>query len=168
MRRQKNNDTRKNMTNQITICLWFDNQAEEAANFYTSVFKNSEIVNISRYGKEGFEIHGQKEGTVMTVGFRINDQNFTALNGGPFFKFNEAISLQIFCETQTEIDFYWDKLTDGGEEGQCGWLKDKFGISWQVIPTILNELLSNPAKADKVTKAFLQMKKFDIESLKLA
>ena len=154
------------MTNQITICLWFDNQAEEAAKFYTSVFKDSKIENVSRYSKEGFEIHGRKEGTTMTVGFRIKGQSFTALNGGPLFKFNEAISLQIFCETQAEIDYYWDKLTDGGEEGQCGWLKDKYGISWQVIPTILNELLSNPAKADKVTKAFLQMKKFYIESLK--
>jgi predicted 3-demethylubiquinone-9 3-methyltransferase (glyoxalase superfamily) len=156
------------MTNQITICLWFDNQAEEAANFYTSVFKDSKIENVSRYGKEGFEIHGRKEGTAMTVGFRIKGQTFTALNGGPLFKFNEAISLQIFCETQAEIDYYWDNLTDGGEEGQCGWLKDKYGISWQVIPTILNELLSNPAKADKVTKSFLQMKKFDIEMLKRA
>ena len=108
------------MTNQIAPCLWFDNKAEEAANFYTSIFKNSKIESINRYGKEGFEIHGRKEGTVLTVGFQINGQPFTALNGGPVFKFNEAISFQIFCETQEEIDDYWSKLTDEGQEGQCG------------------------------------------------
>jgi predicted 3-demethylubiquinone-9 3-methyltransferase (glyoxalase superfamily) len=156
------------MTNQITPCLWFDNQAEEAAGFYTSVFTNSRIDTISRYGKEGFEIHGQKEGTAMTVAFQINGQPFTALNGGPIFKFNEAISLQIFCETQEEIDDYWSKLTDGGEEGQCGWLKDKFGLSWQIIPSVLPQLLSDPARAGRVTAAFLQMKKFDIEKLNQA
>jgi predicted 3-demethylubiquinone-9 3-methyltransferase (glyoxalase superfamily) len=156
------------MKNLITLCLWFDNQAEEAARFYTTLFKNSKIESISRYGKEGFEIHGQKEGTVMTVNFNINGQSVMALNGGPVFKFNEAMSLQIFCDTQKEIDFYWDKLTEGGEEGQCGWLKDKFGISWQVIPSILSELMSNPAKSGRVTEAFLKMKKFDIEKLKNA
>jgi predicted 3-demethylubiquinone-9 3-methyltransferase (glyoxalase superfamily) len=157
------------MTNQkITPCLWFDNQAEEAAKFYTSIFKNSKIESISRYGKEGFEIHGQKEGTVLTVVFQINGQPFTALNGGPLFKFTEAISFQVFCETQEEIDYYWDKLTDGGEEGQCGWLKDKFGLSWQIVPTILPKLLIDPTKAERVTKAFLQMKKFDIEKIKQA
>ncbi len=153
------------MTNQITTFLWFDYQAEEAVNFYLSIFQNSKIESISHYGKEGFEIHGQKEGTVLTIGFQINGQSFTALNGGPFFKFNEAISFQIFCDTQEEIDYYWSKLTDGGEESQCGWLKDKYGISWQIVPTILKKLLSDPDKADKVTKAFLQMKKFDIERL---
>jgi predicted 3-demethylubiquinone-9 3-methyltransferase (glyoxalase superfamily) len=153
------------MKNQLTIFLWFENQAEEAANFYTSVFKDSKIENINRYGKEGFEIHGREEGTVMTVSFRINGQSFTALNGGPVFKFNEAISFQIFCETQAEIDYYWNRLSDEGQEGQCGWLKDKFGISWQIIPEILSELMSDPAIAVRVTKAFLQMKKFDIESL---
>lgn len=154
------------MTNQkITPCLWFENQAEEAANFYTSVFKNSKIESISRYGKEGFEIHGQKEGTVLTVNFQINGQPFTALNGGPVFKFSEAVSFQVFCETQEEIDHYWNELTHGGQEGQCGWLKDKFGLSWQVVPTILPKLLTDPAKAGRVTKAFLQMKKFDIEKL---
>lgn len=154
------------MTNQITPCLWFDNQAEEAANFYTSIFKNSKIEAISRYGKEGFEIHGQKEGTALTVSFQINGQSYTALNGGPIFKFTEAISFQVPCETQDEIDYYWSKLTeDGGEESQCGWLKDKFGLSWQITPTILPELMSNPKVADKVMKAFLQMKKFDIEKL---
>jgi predicted 3-demethylubiquinone-9 3-methyltransferase (glyoxalase superfamily) len=156
------------MTNQITLCLWFDNKAEEAANFYTSVFKKSKIDSINRYGKEGYEIHGQKEGTVMTVGFQINGQSFIALNGGPVFKFNEAISLQVFCETQEEIDYYWSKLTDGGEESQCGWLKDKFGLSWQIIPTVLSKLLKDPAKAGRVTNAFLKMKKFDIEGLKHA
>ena len=153
------------MSKQITTCLWFDNQAEEAANFYISVFKNSKIDAISRYGKDGFEIHGQKEGTVMTVAFQINGQSFTALNGGPIFKFNEAISFQVFCDSQEEIDYYWNKLTEGGEEVQCGWCKDKYGISWQIIPSILPELMSNPAKAGKVTQAYLQMKKFDIQKL---
>ena len=153
------------MKNNINIFLWFDNQAEEAARFYTSIFKNSKIDNISYYGKEGFEIHGQKEGTVMTISFQINGLTFTALNGGPLFKFNEAISLQVFCDTQQEIDHHWSMLTDGGEESQCGWLKDKFGLSWQIVPSILSTLLSDPSKAGKVTNAFLQMKKFDIEKL---
>lgn len=153
------------MINQITPCLWFDNQAEDAAKFYTSIFKNSKIERLNRYGKEGFEIHGQKEGTVLTVNFKINGQSFTALNGGPVFKFNEAISFQVYCDSQDEIDFYWSKLTDGGEEGQCGWLKDKYGVSWQIVPTILPELMSDPTRAGKVTEAFLQMKKFDIEKL---
>jgi predicted 3-demethylubiquinone-9 3-methyltransferase (glyoxalase superfamily) len=156
------------MKNQITPCLWFDNQAEEAVNFYTSIFKNSKIESISRYGKEGFEVHGQKEGTVLTVNFQINGQPYTALNGGPIFKFNESVSFQVFCETQEEIDNYWNKLTDGGEEGQCGWLKDKFGLSWQIIPTILPKLLLDPSRAGRVTQAFLQMKKFDIEKIKNA
>jgi predicted 3-demethylubiquinone-9 3-methyltransferase (glyoxalase superfamily) len=156
------------MTHQITPCLWFDNQAEEAVNFYTSIFKNSKIENISRYGKEGFEFHHQKEGTAMTVGFQINGQSFTALNGGPIFKFNEAISFQVYCDTQSEIDNYWVKLTEGGQESQCGWLKDKFGVSWQIIPSILPKLMSDPARAGRVTNAFMQMKKFDIEKLKQA
>jgi len=153
------------MTNKITICLWFDNQAEEAAIFYTTVFKNSKIESITRYGKEGFEFHGQQEGTVMTINFNVNGQSFTALNGGPLFKFNESVSFQVFCESQEEIDDYWDKLTAGGEESQCGWLKDKFGVSWQIIPDILPVLLKDPAKAGKVTNAFMQMKKFDISKL---
>ena len=156
------------IVNQITPCLWFDNQAEEAAIFYTSVFDNSKIENISRYGKEGFEIHGQKEGTALTVAFEINGQTFTALNGGPVFKFTEAISFQVFCQTQEEIDYYWSNLTEGGEEGQCGWLKDKFGVSWQIVLSILPELMSNPATAGNVMNAFLQMKKFDIEKLRQA
>lgn len=153
------------MKYQIVPCLWFDNEAEEAAFFYTSIFKNSVIGNISRFGKAGFEHHGKQEGTVMTVDFSINNQKFTALNGGPVFKFNEAVSFQVFCDTQEEIDFYWDKLTEGGEESQCGWLKDKFGVSWQIIPSILPQLMSNPEKVGPVTTAFLQMKKFDIEKL---
>lgn len=153
------------MKHQITPCLWFDNQAEEAARFYTSIFEDSKIESITRYGKEGYEIHGQKEGSVMTVSFRINGQPYTALNGGPIFKFNESISFQVFCKDQEEIDYYWDKLTEGGEEVQCGWLKDKFGVSWQIEPEILSELLSDPNKAGKVTNAFMQMKKFDIAKL---
>ena len=156
------------MTKLITPCLWFDNQAEEAVQFYTSVFKNSKIISISRYGKEGFDIHGLKEGSVMTVVFKINGQLFTALNGGPVFKFNESISFQVFCKTQKEIDYYWNKLTEGGAEIQCGWLKDKFGISWQIIPSILPKLMSDHDKAERVVKAYLQMKKFDIEILKQA
>jgi predicted 3-demethylubiquinone-9 3-methyltransferase (glyoxalase superfamily) len=152
----------------ITPCLWFDHQAEQAVNFYLSVFKNSRIDHISRYGSEGFEIHGQREGTVMGIRFRLDGQPFSAINGGPVFHFNEAISFQVYCDTQEEIDYYWDKLTEQGEEVQCGWLKDQFGVSWQVVPTILEELLNDPSRADRVTKAFLQMKKFDIEKLKSA
>jgi predicted 3-demethylubiquinone-9 3-methyltransferase (glyoxalase superfamily) len=149
----------------ITPCIWFDNQAEQAALFYTSVFRNSEITGISRYGKEGFEYHGQKEGTVMTVNFTLNGQPFTVLNGGPVFRINEAISFQVFCETQEEIDFYWEKLTEGGEEIQCGWLKDRFGVSWQIVPTVLSQLMSDPSRAGRVAQAFFQMKKFDIAKL---
>jgi predicted 3-demethylubiquinone-9 3-methyltransferase (glyoxalase superfamily) len=153
------------MKDKITPCLWFDSQAEEAANFYVSIFKNSKIESISRYGKEGFEIHGQKEGTVLTVVFQINGQAYTALNGGPLFKFNESVSFQVFCDTQEEIDYYWNKLTEEGEESNCGWLKDKFGLSWQIVPSMLPELLCDPAKAGKVTNAFMHMKKFDIAKL---
>jgi len=152
----------------IIPCLWFDNQAEEAANFYTSIFKNSKIVSISRYAREGFEIHGREAGSVMTVNFQLNGQPFIALNGGPVFKFNEAISFQVLCETQQEIDYYWDRLTAGGQEVQCGWLKDKFGVSWQIVPVLLARLLGDPTRAERVTRAFLQMKKFDIEKLKQA
>jgi predicted 3-demethylubiquinone-9 3-methyltransferase (glyoxalase superfamily) len=152
----------------ITPCLWFDGRAEEAARFYVSIFKNSKIGPISRYGKEGFDVHGQKEGTVLTVSFQINGQPFTALNGIPAFKFTEAVSFQVFCDTQEEIDHYWEKLADGGHEGQCGWLKDRFGLSWQIVPSILPKLMSDPARAGRVTTAFLQMKKFDIEKLKHA
>ena len=131
----------------ITPCLWFDNQAEEAANFYTSIFKNSKIGNITRYGKEGYEIHGRKEGTVMTLDFEIEGKKFTALNGGPVFKFNEAISFVVHCETQKEVDYYWEKLSEGGDEKaqQCGWLKDKYGVSWQIVPEVLSKLVGDPA-----------------------
>jgi predicted 3-demethylubiquinone-9 3-methyltransferase (glyoxalase superfamily) len=153
------------MTNQITPCLWFDNQAEEAAEFYTSIFKNGSIKTVSRYGKEGFEFHKQPEGTAMTVVFEINGQIFTALNGGPVFKFTEAISFQVFCDTQEEIDHYWNALTEGGKESQCGWLKDKYGISWQIVPGILPSLMTDPARAGRVTNAFMLMKKFEIAKL---
>ncbi len=155
----------------ITPCLWFDNQAEEAANFYTSIFKNSKIGNVTRYGKEGYEIHGREEGTVMAMDFEIDGQKFTALNGGPIFKFNEAISFVVNCETQEEIDYHWEKLTaDGGQESVCGWLKDKYGVSWQIIPEVLGELVGDPAseKSQRAMKAMLQMKKIDIEGLKKA
>jgi predicted 3-demethylubiquinone-9 3-methyltransferase (glyoxalase superfamily) len=156
----------------ITPCLWFDNQAEEAANFYTSIFKNSKIGRIARYGKEGYEIHGRSEGTVMTVEFEIDGQAFTALNGGPIFKFNEAISFQVRCETQEEVDYYWEKLSEGGDKKaqQCGWLKDKYGMSWQVIPKVLSELLGDPdsEKSQRAMKAMLQMKKIDIGKIKRA
>jgi len=154
----------------ITPCLWFDTEAEAAANHYVSIFKNSKIVKIGRYGKEGKEIHGKAAGSVMAVEFEIEGQKFVGLNGGPQFKFTEAISFQITCETQAEIDHFWSKLTDGGKEVQCGWLKDKFGLSWQVVPRVLPELLgnANAEKADRVMKAMLQMKKFDIAALQKA
>ena len=154
----------------ITPCLWFDSQAEEAAKFYASVFKNSKIGKISRYGKEGFEIHGRTAGTVMTVEFEIEGQKFVALNGGPHFKFNEAVSFQIHCETQQEIDYFWSTLAEAGEEGPCGWLKDKFGLSWQVIPRALPQMLmdENSEKAQRVMKSMLQMRKIDIAALKQA
>ena len=153
------------MTKQITPCLWFDNQAEEAAKFYTSIFKNGRITAVSRYGKEGFEFHKQPEGTAMTVVFEINGQTFTAMNGGPVFKFTEAISFQVFCDSQEEIDHYWDNLTKDGQEVQCGWLKDKYGVSWQIVPSMLPTLMTDPARAGRVTNAFMQMKKFDIAKL---
>src|SRR5262245_55560331 len=154
----------------ITPCLWFDTEAEAAANHYVSIFKNSKIVKIGRYGKEGKEVHGKEAGSVMAVDFELEGQKFVGLNGGPKFKFDEAISFQIGCETQAEIDYFWSKLTDGGKEVQCGWLKDKFGLSWQVVPRKLPELLgdTNPDKAGRVMKAMLQMKKFDIAALRKA
>ena len=156
----------------ITPFLWFDTQAEEAANFYVSIFKNSEIGHISRYGKAGHEIHGREPGSVMTIEFELDGQKFTALNGGPVFKFNEAVSFSIHCESQEEVDYYWEKLTAGGDKRaqQCGWLKDKFGVSWQVVPKQLLELLNDPDKqrAERVTQAMLQMKKIDIEALRQA
>jgi len=154
----------------ITPCLWFDSEAEDAAKFYVSVFENSTMGTVSRYGNEGQEIHGKAPGSVMVAEFEINGQKFTALNGGPQFKFDEAISFQVPCETQKEIDYFAAKLSDGGEQGPCGWVKDKFGLSWQVFPSALPRMLSDPDrnKADRVTKAFLQMKKFDIAALERA
>lgn len=151
----------------ITPFLWFNNKAEEAANFYVSLFKNSKILDISRYGDAG---PGQK-GSVMTVNFQLEGQEFVALNGGPEFKFTEAISLYVNCKTQAEVDELWEKLTaNGGEESQCGWLKDKYGLSWQIVPTTLTEMLSDPdpVKAQRVMQAMLQMKKIDIQGLKNA
>lgn len=153
----------------MSICLWFEKQAEEAAKYYTSIFKNSEMGAVSRYGKEGFEIHHMPEGTAMVANFKLNDLDFMALNGGPQFKFNESVSIVVNCESQEEIDHYWNNLTsDGGKESQCGWLKDKFGVSWQIVPTVLGSLMSDPQKAQKVMHAFMQMKKFDIDTLKKA
>ncbi len=156
----------------ITPCLWFDSNAEEAVNFYASIFKNSKIGKISRFGKEGFEIHGKPEGSVMTVEFELNGQTFTALNGGPIFKFNEAISLQVNCESQEEVDYYWEKLSEDGDEKaqQCGWIKDRYGLSWQVVPVVLGEMLrdKDTEKSERVMKALLQMKKLDIGKLKQA
>jgi len=150
----------------ITPFLWFDGKAEEAANLYTSIFKNSKILNISRYGEEG----PGPAGTVMTVTFQLDGQEFTALNGGPMFKFTEAISFFVNCETQEEVDELWEKLSEGGEEEQCGWLKDKYGVSWQIVPTALMEMLQDKdaERAQRVMKAMLQMKKIDIETLKQA
>jgi predicted 3-demethylubiquinone-9 3-methyltransferase (glyoxalase superfamily) len=150
----------------ISPFLWFDTQAEQAANLYVSIFKNSKIVKIARYGDAG---PGPK-GSVMTVEFELDGQRFIALNGGPHFKFNEAISFSIECETQAEVDEYWNKLSAGGVEGQCGWLKDRFGLSWQVNPTILGEMLADPdpAKARRAMEAMLKMKKIDIAALKRA
>ena len=156
----------------ITPCLWFDDQGEEAARFYTGIFPNSKILNISYYGEAGQEIHGQKPGTVMTASFELDGHEFTALNGGPHFKFNEAVSFQINCDDQQEVDYYWEKLGEGGDEKaqQCGWLKDKYGLSWQVVPVILFELLNDAdkQKSQKVMKAMLQMKKIDISELNRA
>ena len=156
----------------ISPRLWFDDQAEDAARFYTSIFKNSKIERIARYGKAGQEIHRRPPGSVMTVEFELEGQRFTALNGGPVFKFNEAVSLQIHCETQDEVDYYWKRLSEGGDEKaqQCGWLKDKYGLSWQVVPTVLPDMLKDheSPKAQRAMEAMLQMKKLDIAKLKQA
>jgi len=154
----------------MAICLWFDDQAEEAAEFYTSVFKDSAINRINKYGKEGFEYHRKPEGSVMEVEFRLNDMKLTALNGGPLFRFNESVSIMVYCETQEEIDNYWSKLTEGGEESMCGWLKDKYGVSWQIIPTLFNEYIvdNNTERKARVEKAVFQMRKLIIADLKNA
>jgi predicted 3-demethylubiquinone-9 3-methyltransferase (glyoxalase superfamily) len=150
----------------ITPFLWFDNNAEEAVQFYTSIFKNSKVLETARYGEGG---PGPK-GSIMTMKFKLNGQEFIALNGGPHFKFNESISFVVDCETQEEVDDYWEKLTAGGKEIQCGWLKDKYGLSWQIVPMILGQLMSDkdPKKSKRVVQAMLKMVKIDIEGLKRA
>lgn len=154
----------------ITTNLWFDDQAEQAARFYTSVFKNAKMGRITRYGKEGYEIHGKPAGTVMNVEFQLEGQGFLALNGGPQFTFNEAVSFIVNCGDQQEVDAYWEKLSAGGDEKAqvCGWLKDKYGVSWQIIPTVLPEMLDDPKKSEQVMKVMLQMKKIDITALQRA
>ncbi|HMQ54358.1 MAG TPA: VOC family protein [Anaerolineae bacterium] len=147
----------------ITPFLWFDNQAEEAVNFYTSIFKNSQVGKIARYGESG----PGPQGSVMTIAFQLNGQDFLALNGGPHFKFTEAVSFVVNCETQAEIDEFWEKLSEGGEIQQCGWLKDRYGLSWQIVPTVIDELLtdSDPARRERVAQAILQMTKLDLPIL---
>ncbi len=156
----------------ISPCLWFDDQAEDAARFYTAIFPNSRITAIVRYGKAGREIHGRPAGSVMTVAFELDGKPFTALNGGPVFKFTEAVSFQIHCNTQSDVDYFWERLSEGGDRNaqQCGWLKDKFGLSWQVVPTVLPELMTSPdpAKSERTMSAMLQMKKLDIAALERA
>lgn len=156
----------------ISPCLWFDDQAEDAAKFYTAIFSNSRINTISYYGEEGQEIHGKPAGSVLAVAFELDGCAFSALNGGPAFTFNEAISLMVTCETQGEVDLYWEKLAEGGDKNaqQCGWLKDKFGVSWQIVPAILFKLLSDTdgQKSQRAMGAMLQMRKLDIEALQLA
>ena len=156
---------------EMKTCLWFDNQAEEAAKYYVSIFPDSKLGKISRYGKEGFEIHQRPAGSVMTIDFELNGRQFTALNGGPVFKFTEAVSFQIWCDTQEEADRYWSKLSQGGDPNaqQCGWLKDQFGLSWQVLPKRLAELVGGAdEKSQRAMKAMLQMKKIDIKQLEEA
>jgi predicted 3-demethylubiquinone-9 3-methyltransferase (glyoxalase superfamily) len=154
----------------ITPCLWFDTQAEDAAKFYVGVFKNSRIVSVSRFPDAGKAVHGKDAGSAMVVEFEIEGQTFTALNGGPQFTFDEAVSFQVMCESQDEIDYYWSKLTaGGGQESQCGWLKDKFKLSWQIVPSIVPQLMAgDPARAGRVMNAFMKMKKLDIATLQRA
>jgi predicted 3-demethylubiquinone-9 3-methyltransferase (glyoxalase superfamily) len=155
----------------ITPFLWFDHQADEAAKFYTTVFKKSKLGRILRYGEEAAKTTGRPVGSVLTIEFEIEGQKFVALNGGPIFKFNESISFVVNCETQEEVDYFWERLTaDGGQESQCGWLKDKFGVSWQVVPTVLIDMLhdKDSGKSERVMQAMLQMKKIDIGKLKEA
>jgi predicted 3-demethylubiquinone-9 3-methyltransferase (glyoxalase superfamily) len=154
----------------ITPFLWFDDKAEEAVSFYTSIFRNSKIGNIARYGDAGAQVSGRPKGTVMTVAFQLEGQEFVALNGGPQFKFTEAISFFVSCKTQKEIDYFWQKLSAGGEKSRCGWLKDRFGVSWQIVPPILGELLNDEddKKSNRVIQAMLKMTKFDIKKLKQA
>jgi predicted 3-demethylubiquinone-9 3-methyltransferase (glyoxalase superfamily) len=154
----------------ISPCLWFDSDAEAAAKFYTSVFANSRITSVSRYGEAGHEVHGRPAGSVMTVAFEIEGQPFLALNGGPLFTFSEAISFQVFCDSQQEIDYFWNELSAGGSESQCGWLKDKFGLSWQVVPSVLPQMMTEAtgAKIERLMGAVMKMKKFDLAALERA
>jgi predicted 3-demethylubiquinone-9 3-methyltransferase (glyoxalase superfamily) len=154
----------------IAPCLWFDTQAEDAAKFYVSIFKNSRIKEVRRYGKAGREVHGKEPGSVMVVAFEIDGQAFTALNGGPQFKFDEAVSFQVYCETQDEIDYFWKQLSAGGREGSCGWLKDKYGLSWQIVPAALPQMMTDAdgARTDRIMNAVLKMKKFDLAALQRA
>ncbi|KAA3656969.1 MAG: VOC family protein [Calditrichaeota bacterium] len=154
----------------MRICLWFDNQAEEAARYYTSIFKDSAIGSISRFKKEGFDYHQKPEGSVMTVEFMLNGMQFLALNGGPQFSFDEAMSVMVYCDTQEEVDHYWANLTAGGSESMCGWLKDRFGVSWQIIPEELKNYLGaeDKEKSGKAMNAMFQMKKIDINEIKKA
>jgi predicted 3-demethylubiquinone-9 3-methyltransferase (glyoxalase superfamily) len=156
----------------ITPCLWFDDDAEDAVAFYTGIFENSRIIEVSRYGKAGQDVHGHKPGSVMTIAFELDGQTFTALNGGPQFKFNEAISLQVACTSQQEIDYFWQRLTEGGDPKaqQCGWLRDRFGVSWQVFPERLMDMFADAgsAKAERAFAAMMQMKKFDLAALERA
>lgn len=149
----------------ISPCIWLDNQAEEAALFYVSIFKHSKIIDTVRYGKNRPEHLLKPEGSVMSITFVLDSVEFMAINGGPMFQLNEAVSFVVYCKTQEEIDYYWERLTEGGQEGPCGWLKDKFGVSWQVVPEALIELMRDPEKVDKVVAAFLPMKKLDIKAL---
>lgn len=154
----------------IAPCLWFDTEAEQAAKHYVSIFKDSAIENVSYYGKEGFEVHGRPAGSVMVVSFRLAGQLMTALNGGPQFKFSEAISLQVFCEDQPEIDHYWERLSEGGSPSMCGWLKDKYGLSWQVVPAQIAKLMTDadPKKSGRVMQAVMQMQKLDLAAMQRA
>jgi predicted 3-demethylubiquinone-9 3-methyltransferase (glyoxalase superfamily) len=156
----------------ITPCLWYDNEAEEAASFYVGIFPNSRVLHVTRFGEAGYEIHGRPAGSVMTVEFELDGQPFTALNGGPLFKFNEAVSFQVDCATQAEVDYYWDRLCAGGDPQaqQCGWLKDRYGVSWQIVPAVLRKLLAGADRtgSERVMQALLQMKKLDIAALERA
>ncbi len=156
--------------NKITPCLWFDTEAEEAAKLYISIFANSRIRQVSRYTEAGREVHGKAPGSVMIVEFELDGQIFTALNGGPQFKFSEAVSFQVMCDSQDEIDHFWSRLSDGGRESQCGWLKDRFGLSWQIVPSILPQLMKEAAgaKSERIMSAVMKMRKFDLEALQRA
>jgi len=158
------------MMQNITPCLWFDDQAEKAVKFYASIFKNSKIKSITRYSEDAAKVSGRPKGSVLTVAFQLAGQEFLALNGGPIFKFTEAVSFIVNCQTQAEVDRLWEKLSEGGEKGQCGWLKDKYGLSWQIVPTILSKMLQDKdaRKSERVMSALLQMKKLDMKRLKQA